>query len=226
MGLRNLLTDKAWPRSRYATLVRLAVRRAPPHLRARLAEEWGAHLNDTPANLGKLLLALDLFRASGKLRSDAEAVDAEQSAREEIRDKGFLDSMRHVISVPATADLAVETVGAVPGWTVGVVSGWDALGYEFRQEQAATIGRLARELRDGLRALDSFDRRARDANAAADSPALRRLRARLVDTAAYALWHFVVQRECMGFRLTEEILEDYAVPVEVRAKIGVVGPPG
>jgi hypothetical protein len=41
-------------------------------------------------------------------------------------------------------------------------------------------------------------------------------RARLVDAAAYALWNFVVQRECSGFRETEQVLKDYAVPVEVR----------
>jgi hypothetical protein len=36
-------------------------------------------------------------------------------------------------------------------------TGLDILEYELRQEQAATIGRLARELRDALDALDTFD---------------------------------------------------------------------
>jgi hypothetical protein len=220
--LGNSLADDLRARlpSHYATLVRLAVRRAPPHLRERLAEEWGAHLNDMPDNLGKLLLALDLFRASGTLRRDVEAVDAEHSASEQICDTEFLDSMQRVICGRAPAARAVETVGAASRWTFGVVSGWDALGYELRQEQAATIGRLARELRDALGALDDFDQRARRANAAADNPALQRVRARLIDTAADALWHFVVQRDCMGFRQTEEILEDYAVPAAVRARMG------
>ena len=40
-----------------------------------------------------------------------------------------------------------------------VRTGLDVLEYELRQEQAATIGRLARELRDALDALDTFDSR-------------------------------------------------------------------
>src|SRR5215469_9306457 len=75
-----------------------------------------------------------------------------------------------------------------------VRTGLDVLEYEIRQEQAATIGRLARELRDALDALDTFN----SAKAGADSRDPQR--ARLVDAAAYALWNFVVQRECSGFR--------------------------
>src|SRR5215472_2377006 len=69
-----------------------------------------------------------------------------------------------------------------------VRTGLDVLEYEIRQEQAATIGRLARELRDALDALDTFN----SAKAGADSGDPQR--ARLVDAAAYALWNFVVQR--------------------------------
>jgi len=97
-------------------------------------------------------------------------------------------------------------------------TGLDVLEYEIRQEQAATIGRLARELRDALGALDTFN----SAKAGADSRDPQR--ARLVDAAAYALWNFVVQRECSGFRGTEQVLKNYAVPVEVRAKMGAIRP--
>ena len=104
-----------------------------------------------------------------------------------------------------------------------VRTGLDVLEYEIRQEQAATIGRLARELRDALDALDTFDnRRASSGKTAADRRDPER--ARLVDAAAYALWNFVVQRECSGFRGTEKVLKEYAVPVEVRAKIGAIRP--
>ena len=96
----------------------------------------------------------------------------------------------------------------------------DVLEYEIRQEQAATIGRLARELRDALDALDTF--KASSGKMATDSRDPQR--ARLVDAAAYALWNFVVQRECSGFRGTEQVFEDYAVPVEVRAKMGATRP--
>ena len=95
-------------------------------------------------------------------------------------------------------------------------TGQDVLEHEIRQEQAATIGRLARELQDALDALRSFDRRAVDRRDAR--------RARLVQAAAFALWNFVVQRECSGFRDTEYVLKDYRVPAEVRAKMGVMGP--
>jgi hypothetical protein len=105
---------------------------------------------------------------------------------------------------------------------MGLRIGLDVLEYEIREEQAATIGRLARQLRDVLDALDTFDRRASNEKAAADSHDPHR--ARLVDAAAYALWNFVVQRECSGFRWTEQVLEDYAVPMEVRAKMGAIPP--
>jgi len=101
-------------------------------------------------------------------------------------------------------------------------TGQDVLEYEILQEQAATIGRLGRELQDALDALDAFDKRASSGKTAADRR--DRQRARLVDDAAYALWHFVVQRECSGFRGTEQLLADYAVPAEVRAKMGVARP--
>jgi hypothetical protein len=99
-------------------------------------------------------------------------------------------------------------------------TGWDVLQYEIREEQAATIGRLARELREALDALDAFDRRASSATMTANSR--DRQRERLVDAAGYALWSFVVQRDCSGFRLTDHVLEDYAVPAEVRARMGVM----
>jgi hypothetical protein len=101
-------------------------------------------------------------------------------------------------------------------------TGLDVLEYEIRQEQAATIGRLARELRDAIDALDTFNKRASSGKTAADSHDPQR--GRLVDAAAYALWNFVVQRECSGFRWTGQVLEDYAVPVEVRAKMGAIRP--
>jgi hypothetical protein len=88
-------------------------------------------------------------------------------------------------------------------------TGYDVLQYEILEEQANTIGRLGRELRGTLDALAAVAR---------DDPT----RARLVDAAAYALWHFVVHRDCSGLGGTEHILKEYAVPREVRAKMGSV----
>jgi hypothetical protein len=205
--LSSPLADEHMTR-RCSAVVRLAARRAPPHLRARLAEEWSAHLDDTPGILAKLLFAVDLLRASGTLCRDAAAAEATPGAAEEPRDVAVLDGVEHAVAAPAPTAPSLAAAGAA--------SGWDALSYWFRQEQAVTIGHLAHELQDALAALDSFDGRRRGA----DNPALQRVRARLVDSAAYALWHFVVQRECMGFRQTGEALEPYRVPAEVRVKMG------
>jgi uncharacterized protein DUF6665 len=98
-------------------------------------------------------------------------------------------------------------------------TGWDVLQHEIREEQAATIGRLARALREALDALEAFDRRESVATMTADGR--DRQRERLVDAAGYALWNFVVQRDCAGLRFTEQFLEEYAVPTEVRARMGV-----
>ncbi len=91
-------------------------------------------------------------------------------------------------------------------------TGWDVLENEILEEQAATIGRLSRALRAALDALAAVDDR--------QDPQ----RPRLVDAAAYALFNFIVQRECAGLRGTEHVLKQYAVPAEVRARMGVSKP--
>jgi hypothetical protein len=88
-------------------------------------------------------------------------------------------------------------------------TGWDVLEHEILGEQAATIGRLSRALRDALDALAAVDDRQKPR------------RPDLVDAAAYALFNFIVQRECAGLRGTEHVLKQYAVPAEVRARMGV-----
>ena len=93
-------------------------------------------------------------------------------------------------------------------------TGQGVLDHEILEEQAATIGRLSRELRAALDALADFDWQ----QTAVDRGDPRRVG--LVDDAAYALWHFVVQRDCSGLRGTEHVLKGYAVPPEVRARMG------
>jgi hypothetical protein len=91
-------------------------------------------------------------------------------------------------------------------------TGQDVLEYEILGEQAATIGRLSQELRNALDALAAVGH---------DDPQ----RPRLVDVAGYALWNFVVQRDCSGMgRMTEHVLKSYGVPPEVRARMGVTRP--
>ena len=84
------------------------------------------------------------------------------------------------------------------------------------------MGRLARELRASLEALNGFEQRPSTATMTADRR--RQKRVDLVDAAAYALWHFVVQLECSGFRTVDRLLDEYAVPREVRVTMGAIRP--
>ena len=102
-------------------------------------------------------------------------------------------------------------------------SGWDVLQNEILGEQALTVGRLGSRLRAALDVLKAFDERMSSGKTKA-ADRLDGQRARLVDDAAYALWTFVVQRDCSGFRFTEQVLKQYGVPPDVRAKMGAVRP--
>lgn len=90
-----------------------------------------------------------------------------------------------------------------------------ALEYEFAQERAASLGRLGRKLEAALAALADFDSAARPVD-----DARRRERRALVAAAGVALWHFVVQRECLGLRDSPQLMRDYRVPQEVRNAMG------
>ncbi len=94
-----------------------------------------------------------------------------------------------------------------------------ALHYEIAQEQASTLGRLGRQLETTLAALAAFDEaRGREA---LDETA-RQERRQYVAEAGKALWHFVIQREALGFRDSARILRDYKVPNEVRDRMGML----
>ncbi len=106
------------------------------------------------------------------------------------------------------------------------MNGWDALQHEILEEKAATVGRLGRDLRDTLEALDAFKKQAGSSNHRTAADRSDAQRQRLVDAAAYALWNFTVQRDCAGLGwMTKHVLEEYAVPPEVRAKMGAVSRP-
>jgi hypothetical protein len=94
----------------------------------------------------------------------------------------------------------------------------DALDYEIAQEMAGTLGRLGSALERALRALAEFDAaRPPEAPTPRASCAQRR---ELVAAASRALWHFIVQREACGLRDGRQVLRDYAVPPEVRDRMG------
>ena len=44
----------------------------------------------------------------------------------------------------------------------------------------------------------------------------------LVGQAGHALWLFVVQREALGLRDSPQLMRDYQVPAEVRARMGLL----
>jgi hypothetical protein len=83
---------------------------------------------------------------------------------------------------------------------------------ELMQEKAATLGRLTGALEAALAEY-------RSAEAAAEALQRRQL---LLDNAAEALWHFVVQREACGLRNTEAVLREYRVPAAIRARMGAM----
>ena len=90
---------------------------------------------------------------------------------------------------------------------------------EILQEQAATLGRVARELEAALGALENFDRANPDREAL--SPDDQRRRAALVEGAGEILWWLVIQREACGLYRTDQLLKDYRVPAEVRIRMGM-----
>jgi hypothetical protein len=89
-----------------------------------------------------------------------------------------------------------------------------ALEYEIAREQAVSLGRLGRRLEAALAALQAFDKSRARARHGSEREAL-------LAAAGTLLWHFIVQREACGLRDSARVMQDYAVPNEVRARMGV-----
>lgn len=87
----------------------------------------------------------------------------------------------------------------------------DIFEYELLQEKAATLARLGRRASAALDALKAFDAAPGDAGE----------RDELVRAAGEAMWYYVIQREVCGFRDSEALLRQLAVPREVRLRMGV-----
>jgi hypothetical protein len=70
--LSRLLADelKSWTPRIVNYLIQRATRNLPQDQRKRFDEEWRSHINETPGELGKLLVALDFLRASRVMSSD------------------------------------------------------------------------------------------------------------------------------------------------------------
>jgi hypothetical protein len=90
----------------------------------------------------------------------------------------------------------------------------EATAEEVAKEKAEALGLAGKSLEAALRALHEHDE-ARPSRA--DSPK----RAALVARAAERVLGFIVQREAHGFRDPKYVLDYYAVPAEVVARIGI-----
>jgi len=95
-------------------------------------------------------------------------------------------------------------------------SGYATLEYEIAQEKASALGRLGRRLEAALTALAACPR-----TASCD----RKIRDRLVEQAGYALWLLAVQREACGLNNLAHVMQVYAVPNEVYARMGPLATP-
>jgi hypothetical protein len=81
------LTDefKAWTPRIIESLIRHAVRKLPDDQRERFGEEWRSHINETPGEIGKFVVAISLPSASRKMSKTATiAQDIEAPTIEEI----------------------------------------------------------------------------------------------------------------------------------------------
>ena len=87
----------------------------------------------------------------------------------------------------------------------------ETLQQETMAEKAGTLGRLGERLRVAL------DRLAVADQAGSVDPDRR---AALVDAAAEALWHVVIQRDLMGLSRNDRFLKEIGAPTEVVRRMG------
>lgn len=79
---------------------------------------------------------------------------------------------------------------------------------DLQGEQAASLGRYGREVERALAALRATGDIDPDA------------RAELVQDAAKAVWRYFIQREAVGLRNHDLVVQHYAIPGEVLARVG------
>ena len=90
--------------------------------------------------------------------------------------------------------------------------GFNVLEYELMSERASSLGRLGLKVESALAELRAWD-------AARHSEAERE---NLVNKASDAVWAFFIQREICGLRNGRDVIQRYAIPKEVLARVGVV----
>jgi hypothetical protein len=94
-------------------------------------------------------------------------------------------------------------------------SGLTALQHELRAEGAATLGRLGRAVEAALRELRALD----------EGDATDERRETLLYASAEVVWRYFVQREAFGLVNHDPVIEAYAIPREVLARVGATPPP-
>ena len=91
-------------------------------------------------------------------------------------------------------------------------SGFNVLEYELMSERATSLGRHGLKVESALAELRAWDE-------ARHSDVDRQI---LVDRASDAVWAFFIQREICGLRNGRDVIQRYAIPNEVLAKVGAV----
>lgn len=90
--------------------------------------------------------------------------------------------------------------------------GLNVLEYELMSERASSLGRNGLKVESALAALKAWNTERQSAEQ----------REMLVNEASDAVWALFVQREICGMRNNKDIIQRYAIPGEVLARVGVV----
>jgi hypothetical protein len=91
------------------------------------------------------------------------------------------------------------------------------LAIEIRQEMAATYFAACKKMVDSLEALKTFDE---ELDPPTPTPNQLTRRSELLAAAAERVLFVLIQREAMKLSWDEHFFEDYAVPAEVKARLG------
>jgi hypothetical protein len=91
-------------------------------------------------------------------------------------------------------------------------SGFNVLEYELLSERASSLGRHGLKVETALAELQAWDASRRSETD----------RVALLHRAADAVWALFVQREICGLRNSRDVIQRYAIPNEVLAKVGAV----
>ena len=89
---------------------------------------------------------------------------------------------------------------------------------ELWAERASTLSRVTERFEAALNQYQAFARQLPTIDG--NDTTLRATHDQLETVAAEALWHLVIQREALGLRSHADLMEIYAVPSNLRRKMG------